>query len=594
MNQNNNGMHSEIKNARDFFTNGHIYHVPDYQRKYTWKSKQAIELVRDIYNIDDNENLFVGTIIIKNNNIGTQSFLIDGQQRTTTFMILFRAMLDHIKEKDCEIANYEKISKDLENFIYKKETGDKHRRLKIRDLVNGEKFKNLLEDDHISFNKISVKTFKGKSLFHNNYYDLRKYIYDEKIDVEILIQKLNNVLINRIYLTEKESELQIFEAINSKGSPLSSIDLIKNFYFILLRKFGITSGELFNEVKSFFEDEIFKKICKDKKTENKSFSSFIKKVIIYLQAKNFKEGVKHKLPKESDEIDLYNKFKKQMNENFNWFKNPDDISNSLKEIRRILFTLNEIESYKDNSNIKKPYENTLKIFNAIFTGAQFFPIMMFLADHYFEYNRDQNIINKDDEWFGKSILFLERFIVRRYICGAESRSLTRIINNFTFDNYDEMVKVFEDIGIPSDLEFKEGIKDNYFGNRVATPIIRAIIWKIETNEKVSKETLKNQKFEDYTLEHIMPQTLGKDSEWKKYLGSDWKMYHNSYLNRIGNLTISRDNSALGNNSFKDKTIHFKESILSMNKDLLNNTEWTKETIDSRTNELVEKIIKIWE
>ncbi|HGO5824618.1 TPA: DUF262 domain-containing protein, partial [Mannheimia haemolytica] len=83
------------------------YHIPSYQRPYSWKKDQVEQLWYDLissYNSsledesnNDEENYFLGSIVLvqkskKNNKLFYD--VVDGQQRLTTLTILFCALRD--------------------------------------------------------------------------------------------------------------------------------------------------------------------------------------------------------------------------------------------------------------------------------------------------------------------------------------------------------------------------------------------------------------------------------------------------------------------------------------------------------------------
>ena len=82
--------------------------------------------------------------------------------------------------------------------------------------------------------------------------------------------------------------------------------------------------------------------------------------------------------------------------------------------------------------------------------------------------------------------------------------------------------------------------------------------------------------EDYTIEHVMPQTLSE--EWQAELGEDWREAHDKYLHTIGNLTLTGYNSELSNSTFIDKRRMeggFRESPLRLNESLREAEQWDK-------------------
>lgn len=106
---------------------------------------------------------------------------------------------------------------------------------------------------------------------------------------------------------------------------------------------------------------------------------------------------------------------------------------------------------------------------------------------------------------------------------------------------------------------------------------------------------------DITIEHIFPQN--PDPKWKIELGADeYNFIKETYLNTIGNLTLSGNNGKLGNKPFLEKQVMnvdgkeqgYKFSRLWLNRDLKDKKKWGKEEIELRANQIAERFLKIWE
>ena len=77
-----------------------IFRIPEYQRAYSWDTSNCDKLWQDIESYidqDAEDPYFFGTIIIDCSKEGYLN-LIDGQQRTTTFLLLLKAMHLRITE----------------------------------------------------------------------------------------------------------------------------------------------------------------------------------------------------------------------------------------------------------------------------------------------------------------------------------------------------------------------------------------------------------------------------------------------------------------------------------------------------------------
>lgn len=77
-----------------------IFRIPEYQRAYSWDTSNCDKLWQDVeayIDQDAEDPYFFGTIIIDCSKEGYLN-LIDGQQRTTTFLLLLKAMHLRITE----------------------------------------------------------------------------------------------------------------------------------------------------------------------------------------------------------------------------------------------------------------------------------------------------------------------------------------------------------------------------------------------------------------------------------------------------------------------------------------------------------------
>ncbi len=76
--------------------NDTVFVIPEYQRAYSWGIDNCDKLWQDITAFADSEtrdSYFFGTIIVNCQENDTRYSLIDGQQRTTTFLLLLKGEL---------------------------------------------------------------------------------------------------------------------------------------------------------------------------------------------------------------------------------------------------------------------------------------------------------------------------------------------------------------------------------------------------------------------------------------------------------------------------------------------------------------------
>ncbi|BDV03611.1 MAG: hypothetical protein HPPSJP_3320 [Candidatus Hepatoplasma scabrum] len=595
----------------EFFNNQSKYYIPKYQRKYVWKKNNIESLWDDILNLIENDeekiNLYLGNILINIDKNG-KKWVIDGQQRLITFNLLFKAILDEINDQ--KYYGIENIKNNLSKFIYYSKFGniiyDKLIKLNLSDNKNQKDFREILSENFFQERKNS---FKKRGNFYENYFLWREKINNflDEYDVDDFFKSFKKIWVIKINLQKNDNELKIFETLNSKGTSLSVTDLIKNLYFMRLHEIEKENNineneisELDNFIKLFFESILFEKMSEwNDKNLNLEFTKLIKEYIIYKSVWSKNNYLRNqKLPKEKDSQDLYEKFKLVLEAEFNNLKTENDIDESISNLNKFLLIKKSIKDYKNMSGKRgklEDYEISFMLFNNLFTGSQFFPILVQLINNKenVELNREGKIIYANDD-FKKSISLLEKMFIKRTFCGKGTRLLTRTINKIKVSDYESLLEEFADHNfIPRNYEFKEGLKksDNY--NGINSEILKGFFWKIELMKyEDNYESINYHSNKDkFEIDHIMPQKLNYD--WKKDLGEDVKDYQ-KHLNKIGNLTITANNKKIGNKGFKDKREFYAKGNVKLNKEISNLSDWNFKEIDKRTDNLIDSAIKIWE
>ena len=125
-------MESQLLSLSRVFTEK-LFRIPDYQRGYAWSSKQLDEFWNDITNLGENQNHYYGVITVEevpapklrewtddlwiiNSKSYSPYYVVDGQQRLTTVIILIQAILDRLQEEDS--LNYTSKSDIRKKFIF--------------------------------------------------------------------------------------------------------------------------------------------------------------------------------------------------------------------------------------------------------------------------------------------------------------------------------------------------------------------------------------------------------------------------------------------------------------------------------------------
>lgn len=241
-----------------------IFTIPEYQRSYSWSVSNCDKLWQDItdfMNSDSKDRYFFGTIIINCQDDDTIFGLIDGQQRTTTFLLLLKALLVRINvaigttSQDVDSANLCRGLKErrrkIMGILYKAETEEIPDRPDIvidRSICNSEPiienysinelYKTELQTilgavDYAEAESKVIKIFrKQKDNKYTNFFRNFKFFYDRA--KELSDSELNNFAktlldsceVIEIKSWQVEQAITMFNSLNSDGLPLYDSDII--------------------------------------------------------------------------------------------------------------------------------------------------------------------------------------------------------------------------------------------------------------------------------------------------------------------------------------------------------------------------------
>ena len=226
--------------------------IPDYQREYRWEEKQLSELASDI----NNGNCYLGQIAVsRNSNEPSNYYLVDGQQRITSIIILLTVLCRqfYIRSDTINIKNFElhdaqnnefrkngeilKISRlsfeancfpEFQNFIAQiyALSADSDGNFNPNDFVLPH------SDDYRQMNRyISACSSLNRIIVNNlNRFSLAS---EQLRYVKDFIRKILDTQVSVVIFDGEnsyESE-KVFLDINEKGLRLDNEDILKAYYF---------------------------------------------------------------------------------------------------------------------------------------------------------------------------------------------------------------------------------------------------------------------------------------------------------------------------------------------------------------------------
>ena len=257
-----NDIQPALQTVKSYFEKSEFY-IPTYQRPYAWQVPQCEQLIEDINlhmeNFDDSsqDNYFFGAVLIaQETGEEHEVTLIDGQQRTTTFMAILLKIdrelelqptldtdarrlvkrLNGLKEQIVTMLfNVSDDEKDdfVDGLYYPSEDRIKYLNHSISEKYASEMTTILLGRD---FTSIKAKVYqiyrRQKDNRYTNYYKNFRYFYNMCDDLNVfkLINFANHFIDNCQVITitsyNTDQAINIFNSLNGTGVPLTPIEVI--------------------------------------------------------------------------------------------------------------------------------------------------------------------------------------------------------------------------------------------------------------------------------------------------------------------------------------------------------------------------------
>lgn len=215
--------------------NGRLFQIPEYQRAYSWTSRERKDLFSDIRKVhakgNDDGHFMAAVVCLRRDRktLGTDEFhvvdIVDGQQRLTTLIILLRAITLALEPSD---KGEKKLSDEIKDLLVK---------------VEGEELL-LLQTNHDASHYFSnflrggtappadvAKTVADREILQA-IYDSHDFVDSWKkqhASLSSLVALLKNRLFFLLHeIDDEKSVYTVFEVLNSRGLDVSWIDRLKS------------------------------------------------------------------------------------------------------------------------------------------------------------------------------------------------------------------------------------------------------------------------------------------------------------------------------------------------------------------------------
>jgi uncharacterized protein with ParB-like and HNH nuclease domain len=227
--------------------NNKLFRIPDYQRGYSWEKTHLDDFWQDLMNLQQRKVHYTGMISVEavddreytnwaedrwiiEGKGDTPFFIVDGQQRLTTIIILIWVICQKMPEEG-------QISYHTKQDIINKYIFTENR------LENQKSYLFGYHKDNPSYEFLKREIFEQpadneeileETVYTNNLLNAKRYFIDKikrfsTSDLQTLFDKITQQLKFDFKILEKELDIFIvFETMNNRGKPLSNLEKLKN------------------------------------------------------------------------------------------------------------------------------------------------------------------------------------------------------------------------------------------------------------------------------------------------------------------------------------------------------------------------------
>ncbi|WP_054876217.1 DUF262 domain-containing protein [Oxobacter pfennigii] len=238
-----------------------IFRIPDYQRGYAWTEKEVMEFWSDLLRLSDNKNHYVGVLTLEPVQESTYSqwvddlwlirskkfspyYIVDGQQRLTTSILLIKAIINLMNQKNIDKLNYTSSVDISKRFIAESKDENKSNSYLFGYEIANPSYSYLV--DYVYSGKTVDKLGNKETTYTLNLKNALAFFEKElkKLNQNQLEQVYTKITQHFLFNTyEISSDIDVFvtfETMNNRGKPLSYLELLKNRLIYLSTLFTVS------------------------------------------------------------------------------------------------------------------------------------------------------------------------------------------------------------------------------------------------------------------------------------------------------------------------------------------------------------------
>ena len=542
-------------NFSSILSNNRYFIVPKFQRDYSWENEQWDDLWQDILTmLEEHDEHYMGYLVLQTNG-DKKYYIIDGQQRFTTIILLILATIKNINRLvEQGIApedNKLRIEKLTETYIGKQDPVT----LKYDNILQLNRNNDAYFKDYIvRLQDLRVRNLKSTEKLMKRCFEF----FDEKLKdrfksgekyAQFIQDVVDNLYFTQIIVNDEMNAFRVFETLNARGVQLSSADLLKNYLFALVDKNNAHSSHI-----EQLEDD-WTRLTDNIKAEK--LPEFIRyywnaghKAI---RAHDVFKTIRREITSDK-QVFLLIRDMLDYSDIYMALHDPDDETWTDEQIRHDIALLNLFQ-------IKQPY-SMLMTAKKNLQDADFKKLLHTTVILCFRYNVicDHNANDQEAPFNSMAMLI-----------SGEKRMDMKLLASIAVE----------------DTSFQHAFQEKQFPIKRNAKLVRYVLGLIE---KFKGSTL-DVAFDDEsaTIEHILPQ--GYDSTWN--IDEDKA---DRLVNRLGNLCLleRKLNKELQNAPYSVKReVYPKSAYLYAPKIAENYPVWDESSIRSRQTEMAKAAVSIW-
>ena len=537
--------------------------IPVFQRDYSWGPEQCDRMWLDVLKaVNDDALHFLGSFVYVDERVGAAFgnwLVIDGQQRLTTLTLLMIALRDHLVE--IQWQGSELSVAQIDDFFLKNRhrSGENRYRLALRRRDN-DTLQALVDGTDPSDVRDSSEAVMAA------YEYFRAVLRNPGVDPVNVYNGVYRLVVVDVRLERPADNPQvIFESLNSTGVDLTQSDLIRNYLLM-----GLNS-----EQQTALYDDYWSKLEKAFRDAGGGFEEFLRDYMALLERSTTQTPANR----------VYAKFKEF------WpsggFDEAAELLADMLKMGRYYAWFRRPSLCPDKSMIPP-----LSVARDGGFGTTHAPLVVLLYDL-----RERELIT--DGEFAEAMMLLKSYLVRRVVLGLQTRSYWNVFQRVAhaveedavFETFKvALVRERGTSAFPSDESFRSGIQERDLYHLRTCHHILATLENYGQTEPSQTA--------DYSIEHVMPQGIDNVEAWQEMLGEDWEDIHQTWIHRLGNLTLVGydKNTAMSNRPFYEKLCDpkgFKYTAVRLNHHIREQDKWTVDEMRERGAQLAQNAVGIW-